>query len=116
MSDVIKNSRGETGVIVEKFSPGTEGKIQKAANERLKKIIQNKKTMKNPKASGGAKDKAKKQNEVLTSSSKDPELAMGGNFLKPVSQYNKGGRAGYRMGGKCKLATKGKGRAYGKNS
>ena len=29
---------------------------------------------------------------------------------------NKGGRAGYRMGGKCKLAMKGKGRAYGKNS
>ena len=29
---------------------------------------------------------------------------------------SKGGRAGYRMGGKCKLAKKGKGRAYGKNS
>ena len=28
----------------------------------------------------------------------------------------KGGRAGYRMGGKCKLAKRGKGRAYGKNS
>ena len=28
----------------------------------------------------------------------------------------KGGRAGYRMGGKCKIAKKGKGRAYGKNS
>jgi len=27
-----------------------------------------------------------------------------------------GGRAAYRMGGKCKLAKKGKGRAYGKNS
>ena len=27
-----------------------------------------------------------------------------------------GGRASYRMGGKCKLAIKGKGRAYGKNS
>jgi len=28
----------------------------------------------------------------------------------------RGGRMGYRMGGKCKLAMKGKGRAYGKNS
>ena len=28
----------------------------------------------------------------------------------------KGGRVGYKMGSKCKLATKGKGRAYGKNS
>ena len=27
-----------------------------------------------------------------------------------------GGRAGFKMGSKCKLATKGKGRAYGKNS
>jgi hypothetical protein len=27
-----------------------------------------------------------------------------------------GGRAGYKMGSKCKLATKGKGRAYGNNS
>ena len=29
---------------------------------------------------------------------------------------SKGGRAGFKMGSKCKLATKGKGRAYGKNS
>ena len=104
-------------VITEKFSPGTEGKIQKAADARLKKIIQNKKTMKNPKASAGAKDQAKKQNKMLTGSSKDPELAMGGNFLKPVSEYNKGGRVGLKMGSKgCKLAKRGKGRAYGKNS
>jgi len=27
-----------------------------------------------------------------------------------------GGRMGYKMGSKCKLAMKGKGRAYGKNS
>jgi len=33
-----------------------------------------------------------------------------------VEKMAKGGRAGYRMGGKCKLAMKGKGRAYGKNS
>ena len=33
-----------------------------------------------------------------------------------VQNMAKGGRAGYRMGGKCKLAKKGKGRAYGKNS
>ena len=33
-----------------------------------------------------------------------------------VGSFSKGGRAGYRMGGKCKIAKKGKGRAYGKNS
>jgi hypothetical protein len=31
-------------------------------------------------------------------------------------KFSKGGRAGYKSGSKCKLATKGKGRAYGKNS
>ena len=31
-------------------------------------------------------------------------------------ELSKGGRAEYRMGGKCKLAKRGKGRAYGKNS
>ena len=31
-------------------------------------------------------------------------------------QAKDGGRMGYKMGSKCKLATKGKGRAYGKNS
>jgi hypothetical protein len=35
---------------------------------------------------------------------------------KIMTPLAKGGRAGYRMGGKCKLAMKGKGRAYGKNS
>ena len=30
--------------------------------------------------------------------------------------FAKGGRAGYKDGSKCKLATKGKGRAYGQNS
>ena len=35
-------------------------------------------------------------------------------FMKPMA---KGGRAGYKSGSKgCKLAMKGKGRAYGKNS
>ena len=33
-----------------------------------------------------------------------------------VEKFLKGGRAGYKSGSMCKLATKGKGRAYGKNS
>ena len=35
---------------------------------------------------------------------------------KNIPEFKLGGRAGYKMGSKCKLATKGKGRAYGKNS
>ena len=40
-----------------------------------------------------------------------PQLPKDGPY-----KYAKGGRAGYKDGSKCKLATKGKGRAYGKNS
>ena len=41
------------------------------------------------------------------------DLKMGGSKYN----YKAGGRAGYKSGmGVCKLATKGKGRAYGKNS
>ena len=37
-------------------------------------------------------------------------------MMQDEQKMAKGGRAGYKMGSKCKLATKGKGRAYGKNS
>ena len=37
-------------------------------------------------------------------------------ILTQPQEMKTGGRAGYKMGSKCKLATKGKGRAYGKNS
>ena len=36
--------------------------------------------------------------------------------MSNVQGAKDGGRMGYRMGGKCKLAMKGKGRAYGKYS
>ena len=36
---------------------------------------------------------------------------------KPSEKFSKGGRAGFKSGSKgCKLAMKGKGKAYGKNS
>ena len=35
---------------------------------------------------------------------------------KIAIRMSKGGRAGFKMGSKCKLAMKGKGKAYGKNS
>ena len=46
---------------------------------------------------------------------KEPKLSeytMGDKKYK----FKEGGRAGYKSGGSCKLATKGKGKAYGKNS
>jgi len=54
-------------------------------------------------------DKAKKFMDTLqTVKSKD--------MTEREGSFAKGGRAGYKMGSKCKLAMKGKGRAYGKNS
>ena len=47
----------------------------------------------------------------------DPNTRPKFEFLKKRVEVNKGGRIGLKSGSKgCKLATKGKGRAYGKNS
>ena len=62
--------------------------------------------------------------ERLSDKKKKKEAAMEAEKVKVqdekdmsnVQGAKDGGRMGYRMGGKCKLATKGKGRAYGKNS
>ena len=89
MSDLIKTDSGKKGYIVEQYSPGTEGKIQKAANERLKEIKKAKATLKNPKASEGGKKAAEKKIKFYQSGSSDDQ--MGGPFKKPVSQYKKGG-------------------------
>jgi hypothetical protein len=53
-------------------------------------------------------DKQKAPEKPKTSAPKEPQ---------PMQTLSKGGRAGYKAGSKgCKLAMKGKGRAYGKNS
>ena len=70
------------------------------------------------------KVKLEKRNERLSDfqdTLKDPEVVkQTGEFKRVIPEamggYRSGGRAGYKMGSKCKLATKGKGRAYGKNS
>ena len=86
MSDLIKTGTGKKGYIVETGSPGTEGQYNKAAKDRLKKIVKNRKTMNNPKASGSAKSEAKKENKFLTGGD-------GQNFPKPVKSYRAGGSA-----------------------
>jgi hypothetical protein len=44
-------------------------------------------------------------------------VEMGKDGIQTVDMKAKGGRAGFKSGSKgCKLAMKGKGRAYGKNS
>ena len=68
---------------------------------KLKEIVQNRMDREAKKKAAMEEKKVKIQDE------KD---------MSNVQGAKDGGRMGYRMGGKCKLAKKGKGRAYGKNS
>ena len=68
---------------------------------KLKELLQNRIDRKSRKEAAMEAERIKVQDE------KD---------MSNVQGAKDGGRMGYRMGGKCKLATKGKGRAYGKNS
>ena len=80
--------------------PGFGPKFKKAM-EGFKNIVDRESRKKAEAAKEAAMEKVKIQDE------KD---------MSNVQGAKDGGRMGYRMGGKCKLATKGKGRAYGKNS
>ena len=68
---------------------------------KLKEIMQNRIDREKRKKAAKEKENIKIQDE------KD---------MASVQGAKDGGRMGYRMGGKCELAMKGKGRAYGKNS
>ena len=77
------------------------------------KFIQKKKE----KQAGPTAGKPKEQKKIPIIIKMDGEefiLNPGKNL--EVMNFSKGGRAGFKMGSKCKLAMKGKGRAYGKNS
>jgi len=69
--------------------------------KKVKEILQNRMDREAKKKAAMEEEKVKIQDE------KD---------MSNVQGAKDGGRMGYRMGGKCKLAMKGKGRAYGKNS
>ena len=67
-------------------------------------------SMKKSKARGDVKDKG---GNIMGTPNKERSAE---SIRKYVQGAKDGGRMGYKMGSKCKLATKGKGRAYGKNS
>ena len=86
-------------------------KILRKADENLSKV--DKGFMKDP------KNTEKIVESVIQNQPFEPAKISAASRREGASIFNKmakGGRAGYRMGGKCKLAKKGKGRAYGKNS
>mgnify|MGYP003656808478 CR=1 FL=1 len=70
------------------------------------KLISKKKS----KAKGDVKDKG---GNIMGTPNKERSAESIRNYVQGAKD---GGRMGYKMGSKCKLAIKGKGRAYGKNS
>ena len=63
--------------------------------------------------------KKKEKTSDMDNLPKDIQLKLDDDrviILTKPQEMKTGGRAGYKMGSKCKIATKGKGRAYGKNS
>ena len=73
----------------------------KRAMEGMKNIVDRESRKK------AAKEAAMEAEKVKVQDEKD---------MSNVQGAKDGGRMGYKNGSKCKLATKGKGRAYGKNS
>ena len=75
-------------------------------------------SMNRPKAGSPMTKKEKKLDVDLLP--KDIQIKLDDDkviILTQPQEMKTGGRAGYKMGSKgCKMATKGKGRAYGKNS
>ena len=63
---------------------------------------------------GSLNKKEKEGGIIIRVVGEDGEMLDQPIFVK--EKFSKGGRAGYKDGSMCKLATKGKGRAYGKNS
>ena len=77
-------------------------------------------TTKQPKAGLGNLPGKKKKKDIfiIIDGSSPSEKILNEVFIKTDDKQKmaKGGRAGYKSGSMCKIATKGKGRAYGKNS
>ena len=81
--------------------PGPDPRTKRFMIKGMKNIVDRESRKKAEAAKEAAMEKVKIQDE------KD---------MSNVQGAKDGGRMGYRMGGKCKLAMKGKGKAYGKNS
>jgi hypothetical protein len=99
----------------------TKGDKLRKAFSKKKKTFES--PMKMERAKEGYRSKAKKMGSKVKFADEMDAMTKGLDTLTSkgpgklkVGSFATGGRAGYKMGGKCKIAKKGKGRAYGKNS
>ena len=105
------------------FTPKeTKGDKLRKAFSKKKKTFEN--PMKMERAKEGYRSKAEKMGSKVKFADEMDAMTKGLDTLTSkgpgklkVGSFAKGGRAGFKSGSKgCKLAMKGKGRAYGKNS
>ena len=92
--------------------------VQKIADKKFEKM--NKKMFGGVGMLGDSSKKTKKMEAKALKEAKkfmdSLQTAMAKKRTETEGSFAKGGRAGYKSGGSCKLAIKGKGKAYGKNS
>ena len=81
------------------------------------------KLMQGPQARGRQSDRKNKKDDIIFIEDADGNkifiktIEVGKDGIQTVDMKAKGGRVGFKSGSKgCKLAMKGKGKAYGKNS
>ena len=80
------------------------------------KYIQKKSEKEQTRQAGPTAGKAKNKKIPIIIKMDGEEFILNPGKNLEVMNFSKGGRAGFKSGSKCKLAMKGKGRAYGKNS
>ena len=117
LKDILPGDRKENKTIPVSHSKDHPD-VQKITDKKLDKMRK--------KMFGGVGmigDSSKKDKKMVAKAEKEAKKFMdtlqtmkSKDMTEREGSFAKGGRAGYKMGSKCKLATKGKGRAYGNNS
>ena len=101
---------------IKSFNDMKEGSKKELANEQIENAISTKNIGKKPKIT------KKGFKKIVDAATDDKQLtrtkrSMSRHGVSPVKDgFKDGGRMGYKNGSMCKIATKGKGRAYGQNS
>ena len=119
LKEISKNTKGDVfrKKMKEALEKPKEAPVRKTTGKpELKNIMQMEKSLENLMKDERFAKKEKPPIEFKRRQPPNPPSRVPGE-QKEMQPLSKGGRAGFKSGSKgCKLAMKGKGRAYGKNS
>ena len=119
LKEISKNTKGDVfrKKMKEALEKPKEAPVRKTTGKpELKNIMQMEKSLENLMKDERFPKKEKPPIEFKRRQPPNPPSRVPGE-QKEMQPLSKGGRAGFKAGSKgCKLAMKGKGRAYGKNS